>query len=44
MIDNSYKLMLPMFVTQTIILDHTTADFNGTNMFIENVGRDRKIL
>lgn len=36
--------MLSMFVTQTYILDHKTSDFNGTNMFIENVGRDRKVL
>lgn len=30
MIDNSYKSVLSMFVKQSFISDHLTADFNGT--------------
>lgn len=31
MIDNSYKSVLSMFVKQSFISDHLTADFNGTS-------------
>lgn len=37
-IDNSYKLVLSMFVKQSYISVNKTADFNGTNMFIEMYG------